>query len=265
MDPQWLTLRPGVLHDSPLTPAMQMAMDQAIAEAVAAGDMPPMLRLWEWAAPAVIIGRFQSLDDEVDLDAAAREGVTVVRRVTGGGSMFVEPQNTITYSLYAPLGFVRGLDVRNSYRVCDQWLLGALRELGMRVGYQSINDIASTQGKIGGAAQRRYPPRRGGPGAVLHHVTLAYDIDAVKMSRILIISREKMSDKAVRSAVKRVDPMRRQTGLPRTRIIEHLERYLLRAIPGAVTAAVPARVIQRARQLAVNRFSQEKWTRSAIG
>ena len=32
----------------------------------------------------------------------------VVRRCTGGGAMFIEPGNTITYSLYAPLDFVQG-------------------------------------------------------------------------------------------------------------------------------------------------------------
>ena len=72
------------------------------------------------------------------------------------------------------------------------------------------NDIASQYGKIGGAAQRRFPVGSG--GAVLHHVTMAYDIDAAKMSRVLNTSREKMSDKAVKSAVKRVDPMKSQTG-----------------------------------------------------
>ena len=79
---------------------------------------------------------------------------------------------------------------------------------------------ASQYGKIGGAAQRRFPVGSG--GAVLHHVTMAYDIDAAKMSRVLNTSREKMSDKAVKSAVKRVDPMKSQTGLSREHIVEHL-------------------------------------------
>ena len=61
-----------------------------------------------------------------------------------------------------------------------------------------------------------------GPGSILHHLTLAYDIDAVKMTRVLNISGEKMSDKAVKSAVKRVDPMRAQTGLSRDGLIARL-------------------------------------------
>ncbi|MFR1438509.1 MAG: hypothetical protein ACLSST_09440 [Bifidobacterium dentium] len=51
---------------------------------------------------------------------------------------------------------------------------------------------------------------------------MAYDIDAAKMSRVLNTSREKMSDKAVKSAVKRVDPMKSQTGLSREHIVSTL-------------------------------------------
>ena len=58
--------------------------------------------------------------------------------------------------------------------------------------------------------------------AILHHVTLAYDIDAEKMTRVLNISREKMSDKAVKSAAKHVDPMRSQTGMGRDEVVARL-------------------------------------------
>lgn len=158
--------------------------------------------------------------DEVNLDIAKQLGFDVVRRCTGGGAMFIEPGNTITYSLYAPLDFVQGVSIEESYRLCDWWLVEALRELGLDVRFTGLNDIASQYGKIGGAAQRRFPVGSG--GAVLHHVTMAYDIDAAKMSRVLNTSREKMSDKAVKSAVKRVDPVKSQTGLSRARIVEHL-------------------------------------------
>jgi lipoate-protein ligase A len=62
----------------------------------------------------------------------------------------------------------------------------------------------------------------GGPGSILHHVTMSYDIDAEKMGRILNTSAEKLSDKAVASVVKRIDPLRSQTGLSRDGIIRHL-------------------------------------------
>ncbi|MCH4208856.1 lipoate--protein ligase family protein [Bifidobacterium sp.] len=219
---RWRELHPVVVHDIPRMPQTQMDLDERWAREVAAGDRPATVRIWEWAASTVVIGRFQSLNDEVDCDACRREGADVVRRCTGGGAMFVEPGNTITYSLYAPRDFVRGVDIAQSYQLCDQWLVDALNALGLDVRFSGLNDIASQHGKIGGAAQRRFAPVDGGPGSVLHHVTMAYDIDAPKMSRMLRISKEKLSDKAVHSAIKRVDPLRSQTGMSRQALVSHL-------------------------------------------
>ena len=198
---RWRDLKPTVIHDKPRDPNEQMETDIAWAREVAAGKREPTLRIWEWAAPAVVIGKFQSLEDEVNTAVAQKEGFTVVRRCTGGGAMFIEPGNTITYSLYAPFDFTQGISIEESYRLCDFWLVRALKELGLDVRFSGLNDIATQYGKLGGAAQRRFTPVEGGPGAILHHVTLAYDIDAEKMGRVLNTSREKMSDKAVKSAV----------------------------------------------------------------
>lgn len=219
---RWRNLDLRIVHDHPRGPREQMDIDVQWARQVAAGEREPTLRIWEWSAPAVVIGRFQSLQDEVNMQTAQAEGFQVVRRCTGGGAMFIEPGNTITYSLYAPLEFARGMSIEDSYRLCDHWLVEALRKIGLDVRFSGLNDIATQHGKLGGAAQRRFASRNGGPGAILHHVTLAYDIDAEKMTRVLNTSREKMSDKAVKSAVKRVDPMRSQTGMSRIRIVRHL-------------------------------------------
>ncbi len=49
------------VHDVPREPALQMALDEVLAEQVGSGERPPTLRIWEWASNAVIIGSFQSL------------------------------------------------------------------------------------------------------------------------------------------------------------------------------------------------------------
>ena len=118
----------------------------------------------------------------------------------------------------------------DSYAFLDDWVLQALRSLGIEATYQPLNDIASPQGKIGGAAQKRLAN-----GGVLHHATLSYDMDGQMMTEVLRIGREKLSDKGTVSAAKRVDPLRRQTGLPREAIIERfIETFanLYGAVPG---------------------------------
>ncbi|MGO1317386.1 MAG: lipoate--protein ligase family protein, partial [Cellulomonadaceae bacterium] len=224
-----------IIHEGPQTPAMHMALDQAISEAVDAGTRGPTLRIWEWGAPAVVIGSFQSLRNEVDPEGAARHDITVVRRISGGGAMFIEPGNTITYSLTVPSSLVEGLSFEQSYAFLDDWVLGALADVGVAATYQPLNDIASPAGKIAGAAQKRLVG-----GAVLHHVTMAYDIDSGKMLEVLRIGREKMSDKGTKSANKRVDPVRSQTGMRRADVIEAFKKHFrgrYATVEGKVTDA----------------------------
>ena len=250
----WLDHDFELVDAGPQFPAMQMAIDEVLARQVGAGTRNPSLRIWEWAANAVIIGSFQSLRNEVDLEAAARHDVTVVRRISGGGAMFVEPGNTITYSLYVPGSLVEGLSFAASYAFLDDWVLGALADVGIDARYVPLNDIASPAGKIAGAAQKRLAG-----GAVLHHVTMAYDIDADKMLEVLRIGREKISDKGIKSANKRVDPLRSQTGLSREAIVDamiaHFDgRY------GLTRVELDESTLAEAADLAESKFSTPEWT-----
>lgn len=203
----------GVVTDpEPLAPQRQMDLDATLAQRVADGELPPFVRFWRWGGKAIVLGAYQSEQAQVNVQAAQCEGFHIVRRCTGGGTMVVEPADTITYSLYAPLSFVRGLDPLHAYALCDEWLVRALRDLGVHASHEPVNDIASPAGKIGGGASRRFLARSGtaGGGCFLHHVTLAYDMDAAMMVRVLRVSAEKLRGKHVTSAAKRVDPLRHQ-------------------------------------------------------
>ena len=214
-----------VIRTPAVSPLLNVALDQVLTEELGAGRRGPTLRFWEWDESAVIIGSFQSLRNEVDVEGAARHGARVIRRISGGGAMFMEPGNTISYSLYVPGSLVDGLSFERSYAFLDDWVIGALHGLGIDASYVPLNDIASAAGKIAGAAQKRLAG-----GAVLHHATMAYDMDADKMTDVLRIGREKLSDKGTRSANKRVDPLRSQTGLGRDRG----DRRVGGVVPGAV-------------------------------
>jgi lipoate-protein ligase A len=233
---------------------MHMALDQVYAEALSAGRRGPTLRIWQWATSAVVIGSYQSLRNEVDQAAADRHNVTVVRRISGGGAMFVEPGNTITYSLVVPGSLVDGLSFEASYAFLDAWVLTALRELGIEATYAPINDIASPAGKIAGAAQRRLAD-----GTVLHHVTMAYDIDAAKMTEVLRIGREKLSDKGTTSAAKRVDPLRSQTGMTRDGVIEAFVASFARQHRLERSAPRPEE-LAAAEALVQSKFGTPEWT-----
>lgn len=250
---RWRKYRWQLIYGEAFDPAMQMALDEVLTYRVGRGERPPTVRFWEWTAPAVVIGRFQSLRNEVDLEEANRHGITVVRRITGGGAMLTEPGRVITYSIYAPPELVAGMSFQESYAFLDAWVVEALRALGIDAWYQPINDITSANGKIGGAAQARRH------GAVLHHTTMAYDIDPEKVPRVIRIGREKLSDKGVRSAERRVAPLRQQTNLPR----ETIQEFLIRTFAerhGLEEGTLRPDEIDEARELVRTKFGTWEWT-----
>ncbi len=243
-----------VLRPGPVTPAMNAALDQVLTEELAAGRRGPTLRFWEWVDPAVIIGSFQSLRNEVDLAAAERLGVTVVRRISGGGAMFMEAGNCITFSLVVPASLVDGLSFEQSYRFLDDWVIGALADVGVQAQFSGLNDVASPAGKLAGSAQKRLAG-----GAVLHHMTMSYDIDADKMLQVLRIGREKLSDKGTASANKRVDPVRSQTHLPREQVIDAFAAHF-RSRYATVEGRLRPEELTRAEELVRTKFANPEWT-----
>ncbi|MDF2506953.1 MAG: lipoate--protein ligase [Microbacterium sp.] len=251
--PGWRDFDWEIVHDEAVSPRMNLALDEVLTARVGEGRRRPTLRIWEWNESAVVIGSFQSYRNEVDPDGAARHGFDVVRRISGGGAMLMAAGQIITYSLYVPASLVAGMTFADSYAFLDDWVLQALRSLGIDAVYQPLNDIASPTGKIGGAAQKRLAN-----GGVLHHATLSYDIDGQVMTEVLRIGREKLSDKGTTSAAKRVDPLRSQTGLERAEIIERF-KDTFRSLTDAETGAITADEYADAEALVESKFATEAW------
>jgi lipoate---protein ligase len=93
---------------------------------------------------------------------------------------------------------------------------------------------------------------------VLHHTTMAYQMNVPLMLQVLRIGKEKLSDKGITSADKRVGPLRQQTDLPRDAIVARIvgtfrEKY------GLSVDAVTDDEMAEAERLVETRFGTEKW------
>jgi len=242
-----------LVHSGAVPPVVHLALDEVLAIEVGEGRRQPTLRIWEWDESAVVIGSFQSVRNEVDPAGAAKHGFEVVRRISGGGAMMMEKGAIITYSLYVPTDLVAGMTFAESYAYLDEWVIEALKSLGIDASYVPLNDISSPGGKIGGAAQKRF-----GNGAILHHATLSYDMDGQMMTEVLRIGKEKLSDKGIASAAKRVDPLRSQTGLSRAEIIERMKKTFT-SLYGATPGELTAEELAKAERLVEEKFATDKW------
>jgi len=109
--------------------ARQMAVDEAIWRAVAAGQSPPTLRLYAWEPPCLSLGRHQAVA-EVDGEALWAAGYGLVRRPSGGRAILHTDE--LTYSVAVGLDDprVRG-GVLESCRRISAGLLEAVRRLGV--------------------------------------------------------------------------------------------------------------------------------------
>jgi len=210
---RWTQYRWRLIRGEPVAAPVNHAIDEVLTRAVGTGRREPTLRFWDRLQPEVVIGRFQSVRNEVNEDAASELDIPVTRRITGGGAMYVEVPNVI----------------------------------------EPINDITSSGGKIGGAAQaRRF-------GAVLHHTTMSYDINSDRMLRVLRIGKEKLSDKGIASAAKRVGPLRLQTQLPRQAIIDRMIDEFANSY-GLSDDQITEGELSAAQDLATYKYATPEWT-----
>ncbi len=232
---------------------LNMAIDEAVSEAVASGASLPTIRFYGWKPAAVSIGYFQSLEKEVDSARCAKEGVDIVRRRTGGGAVYHDTIDEITYSVIGREALFPK-DILASYRLICGWITDSLSILGIPSEFKPINDIVVGGKKISGNAQTR----RG--GVLLQHGTILYGVDAERMFSLLRVSDEKIKDKLISSVKERVTSVKQQKSVSR----DELYRALLSGFTAGkevAFGALSASEIGRAQVLARTRYKKEEWNR----
>ncbi len=175
-----------------------MAVDSAVVESVSKGKSLPTLRLYGWNPSAISIGYFQKLFDEVDVNKCEKNGVDVVRRITGGGAVFHEAE--ATYSLVIPQSdpLIPGDDIIGCFRRICGGIIRGLDTLGVSASFEPINDVVAGEKKVSGNAQIRRK------GCVLQHGTILLNVDVKRMFSLLTVSDEKIRDKMISRVEDRV-------------------------------------------------------------
>ena len=120
--------------------AMNMAIDEAIL--AAQKEQPnPTLRFYGWTQPTFSFGYFQDIASEVDVEACRAEGIELVKRMTGGGTVVHGWE--LTYTLVLPRG-AGEIGVSDAYQGIGQSLVKAFQKLGVAAqGYAACPDASS--------------------------------------------------------------------------------------------------------------------------
>jgi lipoate-protein ligase A len=191
------------LTDDGASAAGGLALDEALMAGVGrdATVSRPTLRLYTYADHAALVGRYQTLDAEVDLAECAAGGTGVSRRPTGGGAIVMgRDQLGVALVLPMPAAAPRALIPELGEGVVD-----GLRRLGVHAEFGGKNDLLVGGRKVAGLGL--YRDER---GALLFHTSLLMDLDVDLMLRLLRIPAAKLADKAVAAVQDRVTTVCRE-------------------------------------------------------
>ncbi|MCD6157231.1 MAG: lipoate--protein ligase family protein [Euryarchaeota archaeon] len=191
-----------VIVDKRRDPYMNMAIDEVLME-----ENGFNLRLYGWYPPAVTIGYFQSIKDFVNVEACKKLGILYTRRISGGGSVL--HMYEVTYSITGDRKIL-GRWPEESFDIVLEFLIKALKNLGINAKKEGVNDIVVRRRKISGNAQARRDNR------VLQHGTVLVDLDRELMDKVLKVSFVKSRNKGIIKVSDRVTSIREVLGkIPR--------------------------------------------------
>lgn len=167
--------------------------------------------LWK-ASPSLVIGKYQNTLEEIDSAYAKERGITVVRRMSGGGTCYLDPGGWqfafITREVGLEIEFKRFVDP----------VIKVLRSLGVEAELSGRNDIMVSGKKISGNSQYRLGP------ATVHHGTLLFDSDLDELQRATTPKEYKITSKAIKSVRERVTNIREH--LPRDMTSDEFKKAL---------------------------------------
>src|SRR6266849_10014733 len=109
---------------------MNMAIDESVLIHHLQGEAPPTLRVFRWRQPSISLGRFQSIEREIELQRCQQLGVVLVRRPTGGRAVYHRDEFTYSITIGKQYGVPSG--VVAAYAYLAQGLLLALQSLGVQ-------------------------------------------------------------------------------------------------------------------------------------
>lgn len=179
--------------------------------------------LWR-TSPTVMIGKYQNVYEEVDVKYVHEKGINLVRRLSGGGTIYTDPggyQYSIIGSGSSAIEFEGYISP-----VCE-----ALREAGVPAECGGRNDLTVNGRKISGNAQYKIS------GRTVHHGSLLFSTDISEMERATALPDYKIRSKSIKSVRDRVANISSFTD--RFKTPEEFKDYLVSKIAGVGDIYIP--------------------------
>lgn len=217
-----------VIIHSHTDPYFNMAAEEYLLE----NESRDVFMLWR-NDNAVVIGKNQNTWAEVNVPFTEENGITVVRRLSGGGAVFHDLGN-VNFTYITAHDPARGIDFDPFVRP----ILQALASLGVEAEADGRNDIVVSGAKISGNAQCVHRLPSGGE-RLLHHGTMLFSADLSRLTSALQVSPEKIRAKGVASVRERVTNLKDVPGFPETMTVQEFMDHLARTAVSADAELIP--------------------------
>jgi lipoate-protein ligase A len=226
-----------------------IAFDAALIAAHKAGEIPDTIRFLTFR-PSALLGRHQSLSKEIRLDWCKANGVGTVRRITGGGALYMDEGQfgfeLVFHRASLPIATLGEL----AKAICEATALG-LNRLGVAAKYRPRNDIEVDGRKISGT---------GGffdGDTLFYQGTILADMDPQRMLQALNVPQAKLAKRALDDAGQRVVTLRQLLGETMPPRIEMQEALLEGFRQGLGIATGRGAITAREEDLAQAAFDEE--------
>lgn len=239
-----------ILFDRRTDAAYNLALEEVIST-----DYPQeAIMLWR-NDNAIIVGRNQNTAAEIDAEYVRDHGISVVRRMTGGGAVYHDLGN-INYTIIASGRQLEQEAFARNARI----VVRVLGSLGVAAEFHGRNDILVAGRKVSGSATRVMTDR------TLFHGTLLFDTDLSVLSAALTPDESKIRAKGIKSVRSRVANLKEF--LPRMDVenfLAELRDRLLRFTGQASALEIPEVYQRRAEALAEAKYRTWEWNYGTVG
>ncbi len=173
------------------------------------GLVPPTLRLYTYRSHCALVGQFQNLAAEIDIEFCRKAEIPTNRRPTGGGAILMG-EDQLGMALVTSTKYSGIPDhPREIFALFSGGICRGLETLGIDAAMRGKNDVVVAGRKIAGLGLCR-----GAKGALLFHASLLVDLDTALMLQVLKIPREKLGDKLRPAVEENITTVRREAGTP---------------------------------------------------
>lgn len=229
-----------------------LALEEALARNTSTATFRPTIRLWV-DPPAVVVGRFQNVKTEVNMEFCKQNNVSIARRFTGGGAVFHDEGNlNLTIVRRRP----EGIMLPEFHEANSSIVMDLLDNLGLEGTFIPPNSIHVSGKKVSGAAaalSRQF---------VFWHASILISTDTDMLNQVLLPNRQNHAAYFIRSRWQPVTTL--EAALGKNLEIEDVKRQLVSSLESLLQVRLEANGLfddeeQHMVSLHAGKYSSDEW------